>query len=1234
MAPNIISFKLNSNNTPKSALTMNGNEHCDDLELGEITVGSTDENDSILPSNLHQHVSERRMEYNTDDDAQSSSQSGLWGSSGDSGASGYSNDLDHSTSNDTGYSPTTTNPDSRQSRDISEESYNIAKIENLAVMTWRLIMFGVLTLTTIGAAIVVYMAVFRGEQDSFEKAFKVDAYKIYQSLGHALDTKLEAVDSLAMLMVAAAKRNNQTWPFHTYPDFASKAAKMRMLTNAIALQEYVYVEEDERPEWEAFAKANEEWVHETIKVQREDSTLDVEPEQILDYDANQSTSIRYGPAVPNGTGPYTPTWYTYPMLVSNTSSAYNWNAIQHPSLGPGIKELMKDHRVVIGPVLNYDENITKIADMRVTRWAKRYSSPDVDPREPVLRILYPILDTAEGAMTIDKPESKMVGVIATSFYMRTFLEHILPEGERGLIVVFENTCNQSFTYEIDAHEANWLGPGDLHDPQFDHLHRALNFTAIGFHAEEVGIYGGLPINTDYCDYVVHTYPSQKMKEHHHTRNPFYYTLIACGIFVFTALFFLCYDKLVSMRQQKVMKTAVQSTTIVSSLFPSNVRDRLLDVNADSTPTDVRASMFQPTKTRLKSFLNDGEQHESNKPIADLFTDTTVMFADIAGFTAWSSVREPTQVFTLLETVYGAFDAIAARRGVFKVETIGDSYVAVTGLPDPRKDHAVVMAKFARDCRQQFNELCSALESTLGPETGDLALRIGLHSGPVTAGVLRGQKSRFQLFGDTVNTAARMESTGVVNKIQVSQATADLLKSARKSHWLHARDEMVEAKGKGLLITYWVEPKIGVAHSTATTTDMTTSKASVNDESQFRVSSQMERLINWNIDVLERLLKKIVARRIALKRASNIKVNWNRPHGDEDADESMIVLDEVQEVIKMPEYDSNYSAEISEESIVLEPRVRFQLREFVAAIALTYHENPFHNFSHASHVGMSVAKLLSRIVAPDMELEGHEQLHDHTYGITSDPLTQFACVFSALIHDADHPGVPNSQLVKEETDLAKIYEGKSIAEQNSINLAWNILLQDKYTELRKAICKSQQEASRFRQLVVNAVCATDIIDKDLKAARNKRWEKAFSMHSSLHDDDLDQTNRKATIVIEHIIQASDVAHTMQHWHIYIKWNERLYAEMYKAYTEGRAAKDPTDTWYNGEIGFFDYYIIPLAQKLSECGVFGVSSDEYLNYAIMNRNEWEKKGRDVVAGYVAKYRLDMTLDKSAREHIDCP
>lgn len=111
---------------------------------------------------------------------------------------------------------------------------------------------------------------------------------------------------------------------------------------------------------------------------------------------------------------------------------------------------------------------------------------------------------------------------------------------------------------------------------------------------------------------------------------------------------------------------------------------------------------------------------------------------------------------------------------------------------------------------------------------------------------------------------------------------------------------------------------------------------------------------------------------------------------------------------------------------------------------------------------------------------------------------------------------------------------------------------------------------------------DIVDKELKALRNGRWLKAFDSQSL----DPDNVHRKATIVIEHLIQASDVAHTMQHWIVFrkvrtcvdstlpytsqlpLQWNERLFAEMYKAFVEGRSEKDPSGSWYEGELGFFD------------------------------------------------------------------
>jgi class 3 adenylate cyclase len=171
-----------------------------------------------------------------------------------------------------------------------------------------------------------------------------------------------------------------------------------------------------------------------------------------------------------------------------------------------------------------------------------------------------------------------------------------------------------------------------------------------------------------------------------------YTGIVAIAFIITSLCFVIYERLVT-RREKLKTAALQ---VVASLFPSAVQDQVL------------------------KGVNDGIH--GGGVIANFFPSTTVLFADIAGFTAWSSSREPEQVFQLLETVYGAMDQIALRRGVFKVETVGDCYVAVCGLPEPREDHAVAMTRFARDCQLRMSSLSQQLEVALGPDTADLSFR--------------------------------------------------------------------------------------------------------------------------------------------------------------------------------------------------------------------------------------------------------------------------------------------------------------------------------------------------------------------------------------------------------------------------------------------------------------------------------------------------------------------------------
>jgi hypothetical protein len=382
----------------------------------------------------------------------------------------------------------------------------------------------------------------------------------------------------------------------------------------------------------------------------------------------------------------------------------------------------------------------------------------------------------------------------------------------------------------------------------------------------------------------------------------------------------------------------------------------------------------------------------------------------------------------------------------------------------------------------------------------------------------------------------------------------------------------------------------------------------------------ERLVKWNVEILKQLLKQVVAKRQALGLPTVRGVTV--PVSDKD------IYDEVVESIELPAFDRSVSPDkLDAGSIDLGSAVEDQLQKYVLEIAAKFAKDDFHNVDHESQVCMSIKKMLTRIttiLGSDQVEHASAELDARTFGVSSDPLSQFAVVFAGLIHHVDHPGVPNSQLILDEHPLAKRYKNRCILEQHSIAVAWELLMQQQFEDLRAAIFSDETEALRFRQILVNCIMGTNFMDEDLLNLRKKRWARAFLQ--SRNENSADDRNRRATILLELLMQASDVFHATSTWPLYQKWSERQFLQVYKAFKTRRLMQNPSIFWYKSEMLFFDEHVVPIAQRISACGVFEQSTgDQYLSFSLSNRQQWAAKGGDHIASMMARYH-GIEIEKS--------
>ena len=227
--------------------------------------------------------------------------------------------------------------------------------------------------------------------------------------------------------------------------------------------------------------------------------------------------------------------------------------------------------------------------------------------------------------------------------------------------------------------------------------------------------------------------------------------------------------------------------------------RVLERTADLKRANQKLAKAQEkSEGLLLNILPETIAHrlkEGDNAISDGFAEVSILFADIVNFTALSAQMSPSQLVMVLNQIFSAFDQLTEQFGLEKIKTIGDAYMVASGLPTPRPDHAEAIADMALAMRQEIAHLSQTFIQPLD-------IRIGINSGPVVAGVIGTKKFIYDLWGDTVNVASRMESQGRAGGIQITPATYACL----QGKYIFESRGPIEVKGKGKIETYWLMGK--------------------------------------------------------------------------------------------------------------------------------------------------------------------------------------------------------------------------------------------------------------------------------------------------------------------------------------------------------------------------------------------------------------------------------------------
>jgi hypothetical protein len=600
-----------------------------------------------------------------------------------------------------------------QNSQSQDDTEILARAETKRLTRWKLSLLLVFTLIGMGAS----YAAFYVTRQNYTKTQNQQSADLANQIadGYLASTRALIWATYTTSVSYTSNFQASVWPFVTLPNFSLRTIGSLASSKSLSLAFAPRLDSDEaRKNWEEYAVLAQAMLatqeQSVVIAEIENNRITLE-EGILDttlpttFAVSELTQRRsstnrtieqgiyrivLGEVVDdNGQSPFYPIWQISPKqtqaLVSTMyNQASQWNR------RVTIQKMLDSKRATFTDVLIQDVDYNP--------------SDGIVPRS---LLFFPVLK--------DFTEKGIGGSMTLEFDWQDVLSNILPEqrDQHPMMVILENSCQQMFSFQINGHLATFLGEGDQHDVRFDSHVVSTTYEQFGKLTSIGSVITNGAASAEGCLYQIRIYPSVALDQNHESDDPIIFALFIASIFLFAILCFIVYDCRVELRQRRIMKSAGRTSAIVHQLFPKQVRERMLKrleeqqqrpplldgmdqpVNGGRAPkrnSILTVPTIATPKLRLKNFLAHSPLDESilnisamsssgmhdvynndmeGEPIADLFPHTTIMFADIAGFTAWSSEREPSQVFKLLESLYKSFDGVAHKLGVFKVETIGD-----------------------------------------------------------------------------------------------------------------------------------------------------------------------------------------------------------------------------------------------------------------------------------------------------------------------------------------------------------------------------------------------------------------------------------------------------------------------------------------------------------------------------------------------------------------------------------